>query len=106
MAATHGRLDWLVREDPASVPGETLRRRSESIVGGNVRRLGDYVGVNPVPGELAGGDAFTGLFESDRRLASPVRMVTATGEALAGRIFLEPADRNPWVDARVVEAGS
>jgi hypothetical protein len=105
VAATHGRLDWLVGEDPAALTSESLRHRAEAIVGGNVRRLGDYVGLDPVPAELAGGGAFTGIFESDRRLASPVRRVTAVGEALAGRIFLEPAEENPWLDRSAFGAG-
>jgi flavin-dependent dehydrogenase len=100
IAASHGMLEWTVSSDPWSVGAEELGRRSRAMVDGNVRRLGRYLELAEPPAELAFGDALTRFYESDRRLANPLRIDAVAPGAQATRLFASgPA--NPWVDAPI-----
>jgi flavin-dependent dehydrogenase len=86
-AASHSMLDWLAHGDPRSVTSRELRQRSQAMVIGNVKRLARYLGLQGPPVQLAFGDAFARMYESDRLLASPLRIDAAQREALATRLF-------------------
>jgi len=101
VARTHPRLEWLVRDDPWQISLEELRRRSWTIVNGNLKRLGGYLGLNDTPFELSFGDALLRLFESDRRLANPLHLDTAPLQAQATRLFATSEESDPWTDAPV-----
>jgi flavin-dependent dehydrogenase len=88
VAGSHARLEWLVRDAPGSVTGAELRQRAQGLIGGNVRRLGFYLELEARPSELAYGDAFRRMYESDRRLANPLRIEAAPLAAQATRLFV------------------
>jgi flavin-dependent dehydrogenase len=87
VVASHSGLDWLVRDNPWSVTLEDLVRRSQAMIGGNAKRLSRYLDLQGIPPELAFGDEFPRMYESDRLLATPVRINTALPEAQATRVF-------------------
>jgi flavin-dependent dehydrogenase len=86
-AASHSMLDWLAQADPRAVTARELRQRSHAMVLGNVKRLARYVRLGGTPEQLAFGDSFARMYESDRLLASPVRIDAARREAQATRLF-------------------
>lgn len=57
------------------------------MIGGNAKWLSRYLDLQGIPTELAFGDEFPRMFESDRLLATPVRIDTALPEAQATRLF-------------------
>lgn len=87
VASSHPGLSWLVRDDPATVTLDDLRRRAEMITGGNARRLSEYLGLHRTPSELAFGAGLLPLFEAERRQATPVRIVSAPAPAQRARLF-------------------
>jgi flavin-dependent dehydrogenase len=87
LAAAHTGLDWLVADDPALMTRETLERRAEAMVGGNIQRLGRYLGLQPPPPELAFGKALGSWYQADRKLANPSTVQAAPLEALGTRTF-------------------
>lgn len=101
VAASHSRLEWLVRDDPWSVTWDDLQQRSQALIGGNVKRLAGYLGLQGTPAELAFGDALSRLYESDRLLANPLRIDTALPEAQATRLFATIGEPDPWTDAPI-----
>jgi flavin-dependent dehydrogenase len=84
---SHAMLDWLVRDDPASVSLDELQRRSQAMVDGNIRRLVAYLELQNAPPELARGDALARLYESDRRYANPVLINSAPLQTQGTRLF-------------------
>jgi hypothetical protein len=98
VAASHSALDWTVEEDPWSVPLDELQRRSQAMIADNVKRLGRYLALHGAPTELAFGEAPSRLYQSDRLLASPLRIDTALPEAQATRLFTEAGEPDPWTD--------
>lgn len=101
VAAIHAGLEWLVRDDPWSVSEEQLQLRAEAMVSSNVSRLGNYVGLEEPPAELAFSDAALRWFEQDRRSASPVRIDTANLNAQATQMFGTVGVPDPWTDAPI-----
>lgn len=87
LAAAHGGLEWLVRDDPWSVTAEELRRRMQRMVIGNVKRFSRAPGIQRTSNELAFGDAFLRLYQADRVLTNPVRVETGLPEAQTMRLF-------------------
>jgi flavin-dependent dehydrogenase len=100
-AASHSMLEWLVRDDPWSVTLNDLQQRSQAMIGGNVKRLAGYLGLQGTPTELAFGDALSRMYESDRLLANPLRIDTALPEAQATRLFATIGEPDPWTDAPI-----
>jgi flavin-dependent dehydrogenase len=98
VAASHAGLEWLAADDPAAVPLAQLRARAVAINEGNTRRFVNYVGLQPPPQELAFGDALLRLFETNRRLASAIRVDAAPIQALGTRLFSPAAAAGPWMD--------
>ena len=86
-AASHSMLDWLAHGDSRSVTARELRQRSQAMVLGNAKRLARYLGIQGTPAQLAFGDAFARMYESDRLMASPLRIDAALREAQATRLF-------------------
>ena len=77
LAAAHGGLEWLVRDDPWSVSAEELQQRMQKMVIGNVKRFSRAPGIQRTSSELGLGDAFLRLYQADRVLTNPVRVETA-----------------------------
>jgi flavin-dependent dehydrogenase len=98
VAVSHSALDWTVEEDPWSVALDELQRRSQAMIAGNVTRLGRYLTLHGAPAELTFGEAPSRLYQSDRLLASPLRIDTALPEAQATRLFAESGEPDPWTD--------
>jgi flavin-dependent dehydrogenase len=101
VAGIHSGLEWLVRDDPATVTAEVLQRRAEAMSTANLKRLGEYLSFQSAPAELAFGDAVRRLFESDRRPASPVRVESAPKRAQATRMFAAPVAPDPWTESPI-----
>jgi hypothetical protein len=100
VASGHSGLDWLVRDDPASVITEELQQRAQAMIGGNVKRLGDYLALHRAPSELAfNGHALRQLYLSDRLRANPLSVDVAPSEAQATRLFATEDAPDPWMDA-------
>jgi flavin-dependent dehydrogenase len=87
VAASHPRLDWIVRDDPGLVTLQDLRARSQAMIAGNVKRLADYLSLQAPPAELAFGRPLARLFENDRLMANPLYIDTSRIEAQATRLF-------------------
>jgi flavin-dependent dehydrogenase len=77
LAAAHGGLEWLVRDDPWSVSAEELQQRMQKMVIGNVKRFSRAPGIQRTSSELGLGDAFLRLYQADRVLTNLVRVETA-----------------------------
>jgi flavin-dependent dehydrogenase len=101
VAASHAGLEWLAASDPWTASGADMARRARAVIDGNIARLGRYLDLAPMPAELAFGDALRRFYETDRRLANPVRIATAAIEAQATRLLATPA-ASPWTDPPLV----
>jgi flavin-dependent dehydrogenase len=98
VGASHAGLEWLAGDDPATVSLDELRRRVVAINEGNTTRFVGYVGLQDPPRELAFGDALLRMFETNRRLASALRVDTAPVQALGSRLFTPADAADPWRD--------
>ena len=87
VAASHPRLDWIVRDDPRLFAKRDLTRRAQGMIGANVKRLADYLSLRGVPAELAFGRALSRLYQRDRLMANPLRIDSTPPEAQATRLF-------------------
>jgi hypothetical protein len=92
VVASHSGLEWLVRDDPWSVTAADLQQRAAALTRGNAVRLGRYLDLQSEPPELEFGNALVRMYESDRMLATPVRIETASPEAQATRLFTNDSE--------------
>jgi flavin-dependent dehydrogenase len=101
VVASHSGLEWPSIDDPWSMSETGLREQANTMIQGSARSLASYLALQGIPSELAFGDALSRMYESDRVLASPVRISRVSPEAQAVRAFA-PSDRpDPWTDAPI-----